>query len=70
MDKQYEEMQIWSESVANIVADEMLRCQLIKNDDFDDVVKVIREEILVSLICGDYPPPPFRMKLLEENNQK
>ncbi len=70
MDKKYVEMQSWSDSVANIVADEMLRCNLIKNDDFNDAIEVIGEEIFVRLICGDYPPPPFRMKLLAENTRE
>jgi hypothetical protein len=66
MTKEHEEMQSWSKSVAEIVADEMLRCKLIKEEDFNEGVEVIGEEIFCRLIVGDYPPPPFRWKLLEK----
>ena len=67
MTREYEEMQSWSKGVANVIAYELLCCNLIKKEDFDDAIEVIGEEIFVTLICGDYPPP-FNRKLLAEKN--
>ncbi|HEX8250013.1 MAG TPA: hypothetical protein VF599_17705 [Pyrinomonadaceae bacterium] len=57
MTKEVEEMQIWSDDVAAIVVDAMVDAKLVELEKFKDAVEVASLEILVRLICGDYPPP-------------
>lgn len=65
MKKENEEFQIWSNEVAELIADAMIDAELISKEQFENAVEVIGEEIFVRLITGDYPPP-LKPKLLSE----
>ena len=57
MRKEVDEIQTWSDSVAEIVVDAMVDAKLVKIENFTQAVAVASMEISVRLICGDYPPP-------------
>ena len=69
MTKEDENKIKWSGSIAELIVDALLDCELIEKEEFQKAVTVVSEELFVRLLVNDYPPPND-FKLLTENTQQ
>jgi hypothetical protein len=69
MTKEDENKIKWSDSIAELIVDALLDCELIEKEEFQRSVANVSEELFVRLLVNDYQPPND-FKLLTENTQQ